>query len=158
MTHPAALHDDELLKACEVARTRGSGPGGQHRNKVETAVIITHTETGVTGSAGERRSQADNRRVAIFRLRVNLALQVRSARDTAPSGRFRVPVNAEHDDFPAALADALDAMATSDCDAKAAAKNLGCSASQLIKLLRAEPRALSWVNRQRADRQLHALR
>ena len=38
MIHPAALPFDALLKECEVRRLRRSGPGGQHRNKVETAV------------------------------------------------------------------------------------------------------------------------
>ncbi len=148
---------DKLLAQCKVQRTRGSGPGGQHRNKVETAVVITHQPTGITGSAGERRSQEDNRRVAIFRLRVNLALQVREPFEASPSPRFRLPVNSEHDDFPAVLAELLDAIASLDFDVKAAAGRFACSSSQLIKLLRAEPRALRWVNQHRADRQLHAL-
>ena len=35
--HPAELPIPELLRQCEVVHTRRSGPGGQHRNKVETA-------------------------------------------------------------------------------------------------------------------------
>jgi hypothetical protein len=158
MTHPATFDIDALLKQCQIGRSRCSGPGGQHRNKVETAVLITHTATGVTGSASERRSQADNRRVALFRLRLNLALEVRSPKESTPSGRFRVPVNSEHDDFPAVLAAALDAVDHHAYDVKAAAGQLGCSMSQLLKLLNADPRALKQVNVQRQQRDLRPLR
>ena len=40
--HPCDLQLEDLLARCQVTRTRGSGPGGQHRNKVETAIVIKH--------------------------------------------------------------------------------------------------------------------
>ncbi|MFM7739570.1 MAG: peptide chain release factor family protein, partial [Planctomycetota bacterium] len=91
MPHPAALPESELLAACELTRTRRGGPGGQHRNKVETAVVITHLPTGVSAEANERRSQAENRKVAIQRLRVHLALAIRDSVDTSqtPSDLWR---------------------------------------------------------------------
>ena len=79
MTHPAALPIGQLLADCRVDRTRGSGPGGQHRNKTETAIVITHLPTGVRGEASERRSQGENLAQAKFRLRLELAIAVRSA-------------------------------------------------------------------------------
>jgi peptide chain release factor 2 len=39
---------------------RGSGPGGQHRNKTETAVRWTHVPTGITGACASERSQSYN--------------------------------------------------------------------------------------------------
>lgn len=83
--HPAALPDDDLLAQCELGRSRAGGPGGQHRNKVETAVVITHKETGISGQASERRSQIDNKRVALRRLRLNLATKHRTMPPT-PTG------------------------------------------------------------------------
>ena len=70
----------------------------------------------------------------------------------------RIAVSPEHDDFPAILAEALDAIAACGDDLKAAAEPLGCTASQLIKLLKDEPRALAAVNARRRQAGLHELK
>ena len=75
--HPARLAPDVLAAECDFKATRRSGPGGQNRNKVETAVILTHRPTGIVAEAAERRTQGENRREALFRLRVRLALEIR---------------------------------------------------------------------------------
>jgi len=163
--HPAALSQDRLLSQCEVRFTRRSGPGGQNRNKVETAAILTHRETGLSAEANETRSQAGNRAVALFRLRLKLALEVRGTDDsTRPSALWRsrlrggrIVVNPEHEDFPAMLAEALDALHRAADEPSAAAEPLGCSASQLVKLLKAEPRAFTALNDRRKARGLHPL-
>lgn len=66
------ISDDELLAECDVETLKGSGPGGQHRNKTETAVRLTHRATGLRSQASERRSQGQNLGVALDRLRVLL--------------------------------------------------------------------------------------
>jgi hypothetical protein len=158
MTHPAALDPEALLAACETRFTRRSGPGGQNRNKVETAVILTHRPTGVTAEASERRTQGENLKAALFRLRLNLALQVRRTVEASepPSGLWRarcrdgrVAVNPSHDDFPALLAEALDRLHARGDDPKPAAADLGCTPSQLVKLLKDEPRAWLALNDRR---------
>lgn len=47
---------------------RSGGPGGQHQNKVETGVRITHPESGAIGESRENRSQHANRKAALRRL------------------------------------------------------------------------------------------
>jgi hypothetical protein len=163
--HPAALAPDVLRKQCTVAHTRGSGPGGQHRNKVSTAVVLTHEPTEVAASASETRSQSRNGEVALFRLRLRLALKLRAdpAAD-APSPRWlarrkdtRIAVNAKHADFPTLIAEALDAV-WSLRSVRGAATMFGVSSSQLVRLLAQEPGALKFANALRAAQGQPALR
>jgi len=48
----------------DIRVTKGSGPGGQHRNKVETCVIVTHIPTGITERCQDSRSQWQNKQLA----------------------------------------------------------------------------------------------
>lgn len=165
--HPAAASDEQLIAECDVRRLRRSGPGGQHRNKVETAISLHHLPTDVRAEASERRSQTQNQTQALFRLRVNLALEVRQScgSDYAPSSRWQsrcvggvLKLSATHDDFPTLLAEALDVLAACDADPKRAAAVLGCTSTQLVRLLKLDARALALVNGWRRDRELHGLR
>ena len=160
-SHPACIPVDQLLQQCDVKRTRGSGPGGQHRNKVETAIVITHRSSGIVGQASEKRSQAANREQAIFRLRVNLALAQRQTSDDVAelvgelwSTRIRsgkIHINEAHDEFPAMLAVALDVLHHFDYDGAQSAGLLDCTTSQLIRFLKKEPAAFAQVNRNRRE-------
>ena len=63
---------EHLEEEVTVTTFKASGPGGQHRNKTESAVRVTHVPTGVTVIAAESRSQHRNRVVAMERLRQRL--------------------------------------------------------------------------------------
>lgn len=165
--HPAALPCDELLSECRVQRVRGSGPGGQRRNKVETGIVLTHVPTGLSVEATERRSQAENQKVALFRLRLKLAIETRQPvqPEKVPSPLWqtrcrggRISVNASHADFPTLLAEALDVMTAYGMDARAAADLLGTTQSQLTRLLKAAPKALALVNQRRVENGQYRLR
>lgn len=56
------------LADCDVETFRGSGPGGQHRNKVSSAVRVRHRESGAVGKATESRSQDQNKKEAFKRM------------------------------------------------------------------------------------------
>lgn len=162
-THPACLPVDQLLTDCKTRRQRRSGPGGQHRNKVETAVILTHVPTGVSAEANERRSQKENQDQAVRRLREQLALKVRTSSEELPPKQWpapsslwrsrcvsgRIKVSHQHEDFPALLAEVLDLWSMSGHNLKAVAEHLVCSTSQLVKFLKTEPHALTLINTDR---------
>jgi hypothetical protein len=159
--HPAAMPIDELRRHWDVAWTRRGGPGGQHRNKVETAVVITHRPTGLIGQASERRSRDLNHQMAVQRLRVELAIAVRMpvAVGDPPSPlwharcpRQRIVASPESFDFPALLAEALDRLAACEWDAARAAIELGATTTQLVRFLQLEPRAMSQLNAARRER------
>ena len=66
------LSDDDLLLQCEVQAHRASGPGGQHRNKAETAIRLVHLPTGVRVEGKDERSRTQNLRIALGRMREKL--------------------------------------------------------------------------------------
>ena len=69
----ALRQSDSALEAeCDLTFFIAGGPGGQHRNKTASAVRLVHRTTGVVASAVERRSQAQNRVMALVRLREKL--------------------------------------------------------------------------------------
>ena len=71
------LDDAALLAQCDIHTYRSSGPGGQHRNKVSSAVRLRHRATGITAHGDDSRSQHENKALAIKRLRMDFALQLR---------------------------------------------------------------------------------
>jgi hypothetical protein len=157
--HPATLAVDVLLRDCVMGKSKSGGPGGQNRNKVETTVTLTHMPSGVETHAGERRTSMENKRMALMRLRLALAVQVRcdvmqgDARSALWQSRCKhekIVVSTSHEDFPAMLAEALDCVYVCDMDPKVASARLCCSLSQLIKLMKDHPPAFVWVNVMRA--------
>ncbi len=67
----------------EVTYLRGSGPGGQHRNKRETGVRLLHIPTGIAVTATERRERSQNLAVARARLAERLR-ELRRVRNRKP--------------------------------------------------------------------------
>ena len=170
-SHPAALAPDALLKQCTWTRDRSGGPGGQHRNKVETAVTITHTSTGLSAYSTSYRSQIQNKKSALRRLRLCLALTHRlpvpiPGYQPSPllAERLRqqkktLKVNEKHEDFPAILAEVLDLVFSLEGEVATAGKCLcNLSPSQLLKFLKTNRHALPLVNELRKQHGKHILK
>lgn len=67
------LEDVDINKAdLKIDTFRSSGAGGQHVNKTESAVRITHLPTGVVSESQDGRSQIKNREIAMQRLAVKI--------------------------------------------------------------------------------------
>jgi len=55
-------------KDLEITACRGSGPGGQARNKTSNAIVIRHPASGVTVRCESHRSQRSNKTEALRKL------------------------------------------------------------------------------------------
>lgn len=155
------LDDRALRGQCDVHIYKSSGPGGQHRNKVSSAVRFRHRPTGVTAHADESRSQHDNRRKALQRLRMKIACQCRRPLDPTaelppplaeciftPRGRGagplkRMAVGRRDQRFWPVAAVLLDLLDTLDGAMSEAAGVLGISTGNLSRLLKSDRHLLA---------------
>ncbi|MCC9600826.1 peptide chain release factor-like protein [Stieleria sp. JC731] len=169
--HFACLQPDTIAQQSDLRTQRRSGPGGQHRNKTSSGVYLEHRPTGLIGEATERRSQAQNRDVALRRLRYAIALGVRTpspldnpqensaeavgSLDEVESSlrkryrRHSFKLNEENVDKPSVLALMLNDLWASGGQPSLVAPLWSTSTSKIVMLLRSYPPALVWVNRVR---------
>jgi protein subunit release factor A len=75
-----------------VTTYKSSGPGGQKKNKTESAVRIKHLPTGIIVTATESRSQLENREQALARLRQRLAARNRRQKRRVPTTPGRAAI------------------------------------------------------------------
>jgi len=77
--HELVLRDADL----EITTMRGSGAGGQHRNKTDSAVRIRHLPTGTEVRCESERSQSMNKETALGVLRARIVEAQRAAANGA---------------------------------------------------------------------------
>ncbi|KAK1263299.1 hypothetical protein QJS04_geneDACA016217 [Acorus gramineus] len=171
-----SLTEEELMKQCEMDTFKASGPGGQHRNKRESAVRLRHVPTGIVAQAVEDRSQHKNRASALARLRTLLALKIRKTIDLneyepppellqilpkkstirgADSGPQIGPNNPKFASGMQALLDLIFAVNGSVADA---AKILGLSTGALSRLILSDDSLRMEVNELRSFKGMRPLK
>ena len=162
MTHRndlLALNDDALLSACRQECYRASGPGGQHRNKTDSAVRLSILDGTIKASCEEHRSQHRNRAEALRRLRITIALELRGPITTGQT-QWQGPWKIGRKDrrYAGFLAHLLDVMAQHQWAVGLSADALGISTGKLVRVLAHDPAAWNTVNQERAKLELVNLR
>jgi len=91
MTDPISIPDldEELLKECKIETFGASGKGGQHVNKTESAVRITHLPTRIVATCQDERSQLQNKRKCLKQLRSKLEILNVKPRKRIPTQKPR---------------------------------------------------------------------
>ena len=169
--HYLLAADDALIAQCEVDRYRASGPGGQHRNKTESAVRLRHKLTGISAIGEDSRSQSENKLHAVRRLRSALALAVREPVNLdgfRPSPRLAAfvaagtaPLGAKTrntGEFWTAIAELLDLLVAGELEIGTTAQRLGITTGALSKLLLHDDHVARAVNDLRRARGMRPLR
>lgn len=139
------MTDSELSACCEFEFFKGSGNGGQKRNKTSSAVRARYRAADLAVTDCSERSQHDNRRNALRKLRMELALRFRVAPAVPPES----PVCAmTHERYPLWIAHLLDVLDESGWELRRAAATLGSTPSALGKTVRRDP----WLWQRIGDR------
>ncbi|XP_068648933.1 uncharacterized protein [Aristolochia californica] len=174
--------DEQLMGQCEMDTFKVSGPGGQHRNKRESAVRLKHIPTGVIAQnqfilqATEDRSQHKNRASALARLRTMLALKVRNKLDLEsytpplellqilpPKSTIREPdvgpqIGPKNPKFTLGMQALLDLMVAVNGSVSEAAKMLGLSTGALSRLILSDDSLRMKVNELRVSKGMRPLK
>jgi protein subunit release factor B len=163
MSLPAyALPEAELIRQCRIDTFRSHGPGGQHANRTESAVRITHLASGEVSQCQDHRERARNQHDALRRLRLRLAVRLRGKADPAWLDAYRrarqLAIGAHAEGYILAVAVALDALERASGSLAAAGDELKISASQIAKLLRSDKEVLGAALQLRALHGLGAIR
>ncbi|MBN2450221.1 MAG: peptide chain release factor-like protein [Lentisphaeria bacterium] len=138
------LPDADLLRRCRVDVYRGTGHGGQKRNRTDSAVRVTYLETGTAATCDETRSQHTNRTLALRRLRRQIALTCRRSPASAYAGPWRPALRTT--DHPVWMAHLLDILAEESFRVSEAARRLGVSTGRLVRDIASDPALWQTVN------------
>ncbi len=153
-----ALTDDQLKGLCRVKACVGTGNGGQKRNKTSSAIQLTHEATGISMEDDTTRSQHQNLRHALRKMRWELAVTLVPSPGELPPSVPLIPIpKASTPRYSLWLGKVFDALRRGEFQLAPAAADLGCTASQLGRLLGRDPFAWQKLSQERQRRQLPPL-
>lgn len=133
-----SLSDDALKALCTCEARRGTGPGGQKRNKTSSAARVTHRESGISATDDQTRSQHQNLHNALRKLRLELAIALPSDGSLGAIPLEPVP-NERAAAFPLWVALAYERLAAAGFQLAPAAEQYGSSPSHFSRVLARVP-------------------
>jgi hypothetical protein len=144
--HLLSLSDSDLLKLCRTDNFIATGKGGQKRNKTESAVRITLKDTSITATASDDRQQSINKKRALRRLRLAVAMELREDVET---WQGQLDMNPKNQQYPQFIACLLDHLLAQQWQVSEAAKSFALSTGKLIKIIAKDDTLWQFINSQR---------
>ena len=146
--------EDELSGKCRITFTKGSGPGGQKRNKTSSAVRVELPGFNAVATDCTERSQFRNRSNALRKLKMQIAFNHRNLPAVPPSSMTCAVTSPNYPFFAAHL---LDVLEENSFDHRKSAAACQISPSALLKKIHRDPDFWVLFQKRRKDAGLPAL-
>lgn len=148
------MDDAALSRVCRISFSKGSGPGGQKRNKTSSLATVELPGLGLSASDCTERSQFRNRSNALKKLRKLIALNYRDPIMVIPEN---LSCSMNSPAYPLFAAQLLDIMKIKNWDYRATAEFCGISPSAMLKKLYRDPELWQFLQARRLELELPKL-
>jgi len=145
--------DRKLFTYCVMENFQASGPGGQKRNRKFSAVRITHKSTNLSVISTETRSRSNNLRIALKKLRIKLAIEIRGPNISLN----RLKIALSNPMYPLWVALLFDTLWKYKFRISETAESLNTSTGKLIKLIARDSNIWKTINYNRENFELKKL-
>ncbi|MCM8531461.1 MAG: peptide chain release factor-like protein [Lentisphaeraceae bacterium] len=140
------LSDQELLNICNTDHFIATGKGGQKRNKTSSAVRVTLKDSHILASASNDRQQSVNKKLALRKLRIAIALEIR---EEAKPWLGQWDMNIKNPKYPIFIACLIDNLKELNWQVSEVAKAFNISTGKLIKTISRDDSLWQFVNKER---------
>ncbi|WDE96948.1 peptide chain release factor-like protein [Lentisphaera profundi] len=140
------MTDEELLNRCKTDHYIATGNGGQKRNKTSSAVRLTLKDTSISATASEDRQQSVNKKRALRKLRLAIAMEMRQE---AQQWQGQLDMNPKNAQYPLFIAALTDNLFDKNWQVSEVAKSMDLSTGKLIKIIAKDDTLWQFVNKER---------
>lgn len=159
--HFLLLNDEKAFKSLKEESFSGTGPGGQHRNRVRTGIRLIHPQWNISGECSQYREGKRNRSEALNNIRLNLDKQLEYPFKYFVGHWIKLPkqrINIQNRKYPLWRA-AVKALWREDDFQTQGLKNQDYwSPTSLIKQCARDADLWQWINLMRKQRDLKCLK
>lgn len=140
------LEDNEFIKYCLIDFYKARGPGGQKKNKTESAVRLTLKNSSISATASEDRQQSVNKTRAIKRLKLQIAFELRQ---TPEKWLGQLDMNPSNKKYPLFCAVLFDHLEMQNWQVSTVSEIYNISTSKLIKIISKNDNVWQRINNER---------
>ncbi len=140
------MSDEELLSHCKTGHYIATGNGGQKRNKTSSAVRLSLNDSDISVTASEDRQQSVNKKRAIRKMRIAIAMEMR---EEVKAWQGQLDMNPKNAQYPLFVAFLTDSLFEYNWQVSEVAKSMDISTGKLIKIIAKDDTLWQYVNKER---------